>query len=93
MCYIIMYGKFHVTSYNSVSSRCWIQLTDGSTKNALNSICNIINFIGIWLPSFEANYDWRCSVHKGKISEIFKRINLNMSELKPDKFNKKYKIS
>lgn len=49
MCYLNLYDKFHATSYGFMSSGGDIMLIFGSTTYVMKSLCNILNFIEIWL--------------------------------------------
>ena len=59
----------------------------GSTTDALKSLCDKLNFIGIWLPTFERNYVWICNKYK-KMKDFSKQVTLTMTDFKPDNFKK-----
>ena len=55
MCSISAYEKLHPTCSGSIIIGVYILLPDGSTDDVLKTLCDTINFIAIWLQTFEVN--------------------------------------
>ena len=69
-----------------------IKIPYGSTTYELKLIFNTLNFIGIWLKSFETVYVWRCNVYREKSSDFFNNIPLKMHERKTGYFKKRQNL-
>ena len=55
MCSVKVYEKFNRICSDYVSSGGGGLILDGPTNDALKSLCNTLNFIGIWLKQFGKN--------------------------------------
>ena len=68
------YEKLHPTRAESKIREGGIQIKYGSTIYALVSICHTLNFIEIWIQSFEENTDRRTILYKGKLVSCSRRF-------------------
>ena len=64
-------------------------ITSTSSKEALYSLGQTVNFIYNWIKFFEVNYENRIMIYKRKMSDLFKTIPKSIPLKPPDDYKAK----